>query len=184
MPKPSWPPQPWARLCPETALSPAAGLRCLGACPPRGREDRRAAPRGLRAALRRANRGLQQPCPALPGQGEVTTGGSDSCPRGTATPHPPVSACRSLPLPGFGGKGGAGNRTGSMAAAVLVGVIYVVYKSIKQSVLLSALHPVGALLCCRGGQRGAGTERGRDSSHPPTDSLVPIRIHFNHCCSV
>lgn len=36
-----------------------------------------------------------------------------------------------------------------MAAAVPVGVIYIVYKSIKQSVLLSALHPGGLVLLQR-----------------------------------
>lgn len=184
MPKPSWPPQPWARPCPETALSPAVGLGCLGACPPWGREDRQATLQGLRAALCQAHRHTgSSSSPVLPGQGEVTTGGSVPCP---PCPRPPllsVSACRSLPLPGFGGKGGGGNRTGSMAAAVLVGVIYIVYKSIKQSVLLSALHPGGLVLLQRKTAQGWHGE-GRDSSHPPTDSLVPIRIRFNHCCSV
>lgn len=186
MPKPSWPPQPWARPCPETALSPAVDLGCLGACPPWGREDRRATPWGLWAALHQAHRHTgASSSPVLPGQGEVTTSGSDPClcsSTATFPATPPVCSC--LPEPSCAGVWGKeGNRTGSMAAAVLVGVIYIVYKSIKQSVLLSALHPGGLVLVQRRTAQGWHGE-GRDSSHPPTDSLVPIRIHFNHCCSV
>lgn len=143
---------------------------------------------GVRAALRQAHRHTGASSgPVLPGQGEVTTGGSDSCPCGSTAMSPATPPARfCLPEPssaGVLGKGEGGNRTGSMAAAVLVGVIYIVYKSIKQSVLLSALHPGGLVLLQRRTAQGWHRE-GRDSSHPPTDSLVPIRIRFNHCCSV
>lgn len=56
-----------------------------------------------------------------------------------------------------------------MAVAVLVGVIYIVYKSIKQSVLLSAFHAGGLVLLQRRTAQGWHRE-GRVSSHPPTDS--------------
>lgn len=54
-----------------------------------------------------------------------------------------------------------------MAAAVLVGVIYIVYKSIKQSVLLSALHPGGLVLLQRKTAQGwHGEGRGGTAATP------------------
>lgn len=60
-----------------------------------------------------------------------------------------------------------------------VGVIYIVYKSIKQSVLLSAILP-GALVLLQ--EANVGCRQGTAAT--PKDSTVPIRIHFNHHRSV
>lgn len=60
-----------------------------------------------------------------------------------------------------------------MAAAVLVGVIYIVYKSIKQSVLLSALHPGGLVLLQRR-QHRAGTGRGGTAATPQQTSWYQL----------
>lgn len=149
MPKPSWPPQPWARPCPETALSLAVGLGCLGACPPWGRDgEGRQLHRGLGLPYARPTGTLGPPA-ALSCLGRVKSPPAAPAPAPVAAPlcpqppHLPISACRSLPLMGFGEKGGGGNRTGSMAAAMLVGVIYIVYKSIKQSGFVICSSPWG-----------------------------------------
>lgn len=66
-----------------------------------------------------------------------------------------------------------------MAAAVPVSVIYIVYKSIKHSVLLSGILPrdLGLLRERTRGYRGG---RGAMATTPQETARVPIRIHFNH----
>ena len=73
-----------------------------------------------------------------------------------------------------------------MAVATPVSVIYIVYKSIKQSVLLSAILPGGLVLLQERTAWGWQGVQGGEGQRPPTptDSPVPIRIHFNHHCSV
>lgn len=69
-----------------------------------------------------------------------------------------------------------------MAAAIPVSVIYIVYKSIKQSVLLSGILPRDLVLLQ---ERTWGVRwGGRMAATPQETAQVPIRIHFNHHCSM
>lgn len=186
MPKPSWPLQPWARPCPETALSPAAGAPspALGPGVPQPWGTPATAPAlpggGMGSRLHGGS-GLPYAGPAgVPGSPALPMTSSSGARLGSlpqqqwcrAPRHPqgqylPVPACQSLPLPEFGEKGGGGNRTGSMAVAMPVSVIYIVYKSIKQSVLLSAILPGGLVLLqerTAGGWQGV---RGGEGRQPP-----------------
>ena len=54
-----------------------------------------------------------------------------------------------------------------MAAAVPVSVIYIVYKSIKQSVLLSAILPGGLVLLQERPAQGWRGVRGGEGQQPP-----------------
>lgn len=192
MPKPSWPLQPWARPCPETALSPAAGTwPCVRPAVPQPwgtpatcrlrplpslGEGQTADSTGAQGCLTQGPRVCRGSPAALscPGRVKPQLAAQVSapaavvpCPQAPRGQFLPVPACRSLPLPEFGEKGEGGNRTGSMAVAMPVSVIYIVYKSIKQSILLSAILPGGLVLLQ---ERTAGDwqgVQGREGQWPP-----------------
>lgn len=174
MPKPCWPLQPWAQPYPETAFSLAVGAPSPGGCQPwaplatahvlpgggTGSRLQRGwgLPQvGLSSCLGRAKLQLVA---LVPAPGAVVL-----CPQ---APPGAVPALRNLPLPEFGEKGGGGNRTGAVAAARPVSVIYIVYKSIKLSVLLSAILP-GALVLLQG-----KTAWGGGSSRQPSTNQDPF----------
>lgn len=195
MPKPSWHLQPWAQPCPETALSPAAGARpragpwgCLGhgasqplaVCGPYPPWGRRWAANsaGAQGCLKQGQQpcqGLLQPYLSWAGRSHdqrfcqawvPAPAAAVPCPQALRRVAP---ACSCLPEPSSArarGKGGGGNRTGSVAVAMPVSVIYIVYKSIKQSVLLSGiLHRDLVLLEKRRG--GGAAEVGGEGQPPP-----------------
>lgn len=124
-------------------------------------------PPGSPAALSGLGRVKPQPAARAPGSGLCPSSSGARVPRHPREWSLPVPARQSLPLPEFGEKGGGGNGTGPMAVATPVSVIYIVYKSIKQSVLLSAILPGGLVLLQARAVWGWQGVRGGEGQPPP-----------------